>query len=120
MAAKAYVETIVEASPTEVSKAIIAIMPIPSVDIHFKGETIEEKPLKIVIKGKRGMTWWSLGQKLKILITEDGHGGSNVHAESESWYPLAIIDRENRINLEHIFTELTKKYEYNSPLRIID
>jgi hypothetical protein len=112
---RALAETSVDPSPTEVSRTIKEIFAI--IGISFVGENIDEKSHKIELYGKRGMTFRSWGDEVKIEILEDGHGGSILRAESKAKVSTTMFDYGQNIeNLERIFAILINKYKNTSPL----
>jgi hypothetical protein len=112
---RALAETSVEASPAEVSRIVKEIFAI--IGVSFVGENINEKSHRIELCGKRGMTIRSWGDKVKIEIFEDGHGGSSLRAESKAIIPTTIFDYgQNKEDLERIFTILANKCKSTSPL----
>jgi hypothetical protein len=114
---RALAETSVEASPAEVARTIEEIFGI--IGISFKRENIDEKAQWIELHGKRGMTFRSWDDEVKIEILGDGIGGSNVRAESKAIVPTTIFDYgQNKENLERIFTILINKYKNTSPIVI--
>jgi hypothetical protein len=113
----AFAEISVEASPTEVSRTMKEIF--ATIGISFVGENINRDSHGIELSGKRGMTFRSWGDKVKIEIMEDGHGGSIVRAESATAVPTTIFDYgQNKENLERIFVLLMNRYKNNSPLTL--
>jgi hypothetical protein len=74
----------------------------------------------IELHGKRReVTLRSWDEKVEIEIIGDGVGGSAIRAESKAVLPTTIFDyRQNKDNLERIFTLLITEYKNTSPLVI--
>ena len=112
---RALAEIAVEASPTEVSKTLIEIMPF--FDVLFKGERVEENSHRIELIGERGMGFRSWGETITIKIKEDGRCGSVVQAESKASLETTLFDYgQNKENLQRLFLELIRKYKSTSPM----
>ena len=115
MAKRALAETSVECPPAGVSRIVKEIFAI--IGVSFVGENINGTSHRIELYGKRGMTFRSWGDEVKIEILEDGHGGSSIRAESKTRVPTTIFDYgQNKENLERIFAILTNKCKSTSPL----
>jgi len=116
MTKRAFSELILDASPSEVSNALMQIM--YSSRIIVKSQTFTEQPLTIHLYGEHSATFRSWGEIIRITITENGNG-SKVKAESEAKLPTTIFDYgQNKENLEILLNQLVMKFRNSSPLVI--
>jgi hypothetical protein len=116
MTKRAFTEVTFDASPSEVSNALVQIMWASR--IRVKNQTMSEKPLTICLYGEHSVSFRSWGESLKIIIAEN-NGGSKVNAESEAKVSTTIFDYgQNKENLEILMNQLIMRFRQTSSLEI--
>ena len=116
MTKRALAEVSLDASPSEVSNALMQIM--WSSRIHVTGQTITQQPLTIFLIGEHSVSFRSWGETIYITIRGVGNG-SKVSATSEAKVPTTIFDYgQNKENLEVLLNQLIMKFKSTSPLVI--
>ncbi|MCW3996044.1 MAG: hypothetical protein NWE98_07860 [Candidatus Bathyarchaeota archaeon] len=116
MGKKAFAETTLAASPSEVSNALVSMMWASRITVT--GQTIEEQPLRITLYGENKASFRSWGEFIRITIVAVGNE-SRVQAQSESKLPTTIFDYgQNKENLLLLFNQLIMKFRGTSPLTI--
>ena len=116
MTKRAFTEVTLDASPSEVSNALVQMM--WSSRIRVKSQTVTEKPFTIHLYGEHSASLRSWGEMIRITITEKGNG-SKVKAESEAKVSNTIFDYgQNKENLEILLNQLVMKFGNTSSLVI--
>jgi len=116
MTKRAFAEVTLDASPSEVSNALVQIMWASRVKV--KNQMITEQPLTIHLYGEHSVSFRSWGEFLKITITAY-NGGSKVNAESEAKLATTLFDYgQNKENLEILMNQLILKFRHTSSLVI--
>lgn len=116
MTKRAFAEVTLDASPSEVSNALLQIM--WSSRIRVKSQTVTETPFTILLYGEHSVSFRSWGEMIRITITKNGNG-SKVKAESEAKVSTSIFDYgQNKENLEILLNQLIMKFRNSSPLVI--
>ncbi len=116
MTKRAIAELTVEASPNEISKALIPIM--WSSRIGVTGQKAEENPLRITIIGEHSMSLRSWGEIIKIEIMKNGNV-SKVEVESRAKISTTFLDYgQNKENVEVLLNQLIAKFRPASQLTV--
>ena len=116
MAKRAMAEVTLEASPSEVSNALVQMMWASRIKV--KNQTVTDQPQAIHLYGEHSVSFRSWGEVLKITITAQD-GGSKVNAVSESKVATTLLDYgQNKENLEVLMNQLVMKFRQTSALEI--
>lgn len=114
MVVGAIAEFSIAASPSEVAEKLKNIL--PSVDFTFLGDIANDNRDRIELNAKNGMSLRSWGDEIKIEITNEGSGMSEVRALSIPAVKTTMADwGRNKSNLKKILIELAKTYPNITP-----
>jgi hypothetical protein len=117
MTKRAVAEVTLDASPNEVSNALIQIMWASRIRVNNQ-RIAQQQPLVIQIFGEHSVSFRSWGELVKITI-KDESSKSRVIAESEALIPTTLFDLgQNKENVEILLNQLLLKFSHSSPLAI--
>lgn len=108
MTKRAVAEITLDASPSEISNALIQIMWASRIKVTK--QIIDEQPLRIQLFGETSLSFRSGGEYIKITIIEQ-NSKSRVIAESETKLTTTLFDLgKNKENVTILINQLIMKF----------